>query len=69
VIEIDITDIMEPILEGNSNLPTRRRIDPPTKMGTKILNEQGYYFVLGKSGAHMKMQGCCLCMGNPVPYR
>jgi aconitate hydratase 2/2-methylisocitrate dehydratase len=34
-----------------------------------ILNEEGYYSVLGKSGARMEMPGCSLCMGNQAQIR
>ena len=33
---------------------------PPTKMDALILTEEGYYGVLGKSGARMEMPGCSL---------
>ena len=52
------------VLEGKSDIPTRLWIAPPTKMDAMILNEEGYYAVLGKSGARMEMPGCSLCMGN-----
>jgi aconitate hydratase 2/2-methylisocitrate dehydratase len=34
-----------------------------------ILNEEGYYAVLGKSGARMEMPGCSLCMGNQAQIK
>jgi aconitate hydratase 2/2-methylisocitrate dehydratase len=34
-----------------------------------MLNEEGYYSVLGKSGARMEMPGCSLCMGNQAQIR
>ena len=34
-----------------------------------ILTEEGYYGVLGKSGARMEMPGCSLCMGNQAQIR
>jgi aconitate hydratase 2/2-methylisocitrate dehydratase len=34
-----------------------------------ILNEEGYYAILGKSGARMEMPGCSLCMGNQAQIR
>ncbi|KXB32612.1 aconitate hydratase B, partial [Dechloromonas denitrificans] len=39
------------VLEGKSDIPTRLWIAPPTKMDALILTEEGYYGVLGKSGA------------------
>jgi aconitate hydratase 2/2-methylisocitrate dehydratase len=57
------------ILDGRSDLPTRLWIAPPTKMDAMILNEEGYYSVLGKSGARMEMPGCSLCMGNQAQIR
>jgi aconitate hydratase 2/2-methylisocitrate dehydratase len=38
-------------------------------MDAMILNEEGYYAVLGKSGARMEMPGCSLCMGNQAQIR
>ncbi len=61
------------ILEGKSdsvaNSATRLWIAPPTKMDAMMLNEEGYYSVLGKSGARMEMPGCSLCMGNQAQIR
>jgi aconitate hydratase 2 / 2-methylisocitrate dehydratase len=57
------------VLEGKSDIPTRLWIAPPTKMDAMILNEEGYYSVLGKSGARMEMPGCSLCMGNQAQIR
>ncbi len=57
------------VLEGRSDIPTRLWIAPPTKMDAMILNEEGYYAVLGKSGARMEMPGCSLCMGNQAQAR
>ncbi len=57
------------VLEGKSDIPTRLWIAPPTKMDAMILNEEGYYAVLGKSGARMEMPGCSLCMGNQAQAR
>jgi aconitate hydratase 2 / 2-methylisocitrate dehydratase len=57
------------VLEGKSDIPTRLWIAPPTKMDAMILNEEGYYGVLGKSGARMEMPGCSLCMGNQAQIR
>ena len=57
------------VLEGKSDIPTRLWIAPPTKMDALILTEEGYYAVLGKSGARMEMPGCSLCMGNQAQIR
>jgi aconitate hydratase 2/2-methylisocitrate dehydratase len=38
-------------------------------MDAMMLNEEGYYSVLGKSGARMEMPGCSLCMGNQAQVR
>ena len=57
------------ILDGKTDLPTRLWIAPPTKMDAMILNEEGYYAILGKSGARMEMPGCSLCMGNQAQIR
>ncbi|GHU36690.1 aconitate hydratase B [Betaproteobacteria bacterium] len=57
------------ILDGQSDIPTRLWIAPPTKMDALILSEEGYYSVLGKSGARMEMPGCSLCMGNQAQVR
>ncbi len=57
------------VLDGKSDIPTRLWIAPPTKMDAKILNEEGYYSVLGKTGARMEMPGCSLCMGNQAQIR
>ena len=57
------------VLDGKSDIPTRLWIAPPTKMDAMILNEEGYYAILGKSGARMEMPGCSLCMGNQAQIR
>jgi aconitate hydratase 2/2-methylisocitrate dehydratase len=57
------------VLAGKSDIPTRLWIAPPTKMDAMVLNEEGYYSVLGKSGARMEMPGCSLCMGNQAQVR
>jgi len=57
------------VLDGNSDIPTRLWIAPPTKMDAHILTEEGYYSILGKSGARMEMPGCSLCMGNQAQVR
>ena len=57
------------ILEGKSDIPTRLWVAPPTRMDAMLLNEEGYYGVLGKSGARMEMPGCSLCMGNQAQVK
>jgi len=57
------------VLDGKSDIPTRLWIAPPTRMDAMILNEEGYYSVLGRSGARMEMPGCSLCMGNQAQIR
>ena len=57
------------VLDGKSDIPTRLWIAPPTKMDAMMLNEEGYYSVLGKSGARMEMPGCSLCMGNQAQVK
>ncbi len=57
------------VLDGKTDIPTRLWIAPPTKMDAMILNEEGYYAVLGRSGARMEMPGCSLCMGNQAQIR
>jgi aconitate hydratase 2/2-methylisocitrate dehydratase len=57
------------VLDGKSDIPTRLWVAPPTKMDAMILNEEGYYSTLGKSGARMEMPGCSLCMGNQAQIR
>ncbi len=57
------------VLEGQTDIPTRLWIAPPTKMDAMILNEEGYYAILGKSGARMEMPGCSLCMGNQAQMK
>ncbi len=57
------------ILEGKSDIPTRLWVAPPTKMDAMILSEEGYYGILGRSGARMEMPGCSLCMGNQAQIR
>ncbi len=57
------------VLDGRTDIPTRLWIAPPTKMDAMILNEEGYYSILGKSGARMEMPGCSLCMGNQAQIR
>jgi aconitate hydratase 2/2-methylisocitrate dehydratase len=57
------------VLEGQSDLPTRLWIAPPTKMDQYVLTEEGYYGILGRTGARMEMPGCSLCMGNQAQIR
>ena len=38
-------------------------------MDALILHEEGYYGILGQSGARMEMPGCSLCMGNQAQMR
>jgi len=57
------------VLDGQSDIPTRLWIAPPTKMDALILTEEGYYSTLGKAGARMEMPGCSLCMGNQAQVR
>jgi aconitate hydratase 2/2-methylisocitrate dehydratase len=57
------------VLDGKTDIPTRLWIAPPTKMDAMILNEEGYYGILGRAGARMEMPGCSLCMGNQAQIR
>ncbi len=57
------------LLDGKSDLPTRLWIAPPTKMDQFVLTEEGYYGILGRTGARMEMPGCSLCMGNQAQIR
>jgi aconitate hydratase 2/2-methylisocitrate dehydratase len=57
------------ILEGQSDIPARLWIAPPTRMDAMVLSEEGYYSVLGKSGARIEIPGCSLCMGNQAQVR
>jgi aconitate hydratase 2/2-methylisocitrate dehydratase len=57
------------ILEGMSDIPTRLWLAPPTRMDAMVLTEEGYYSVLGKSGARIEIPGCSLCMGNQAQIR
>ncbi|MBU3561462.1 bifunctional aconitate hydratase 2/2-methylisocitrate dehydratase [Polynucleobacter hallstattensis] len=52
------------VLQGKRDMPTRLWIAPPTKMDQMILTEEGYYGILGATGARMETPGCSLCMGN-----
>jgi len=57
------------VLDGLTDLPTRLWVAPPTKMDAAILTEEGYYSILGKTGARMETPGCSLCMGNQAQIR
>ena len=57
------------ILDGKTDLPTRLWIAPPTKMDAMVLTEEGYYGILGKTGARLEMAGCSLCMGNQAQIK
>ena len=57
------------ILDGQSDIPTRLWMAPPTRMDAMMLTEEGYYSVLGKSGARIEIPGCSLCMGNQAQIR
>ncbi len=57
------------VLDGLNDLPTRLWVAPPTKMDAAILSEEGYYSILGKTGARMETPGCSLCMGNQAQIR
>jgi aconitate hydratase 2/2-methylisocitrate dehydratase len=38
-------------------------------MDQYVLTEEGYYGILGRTGARMEMPGCSLCMGNQAQVR
>jgi aconitate hydratase 2/2-methylisocitrate dehydratase len=57
------------VLKGHRDLPSRLWIAPPTKMDELILREEGYYSILGQSGARVESPGCSLCMGNQAQTR
>ncbi|MFL9828086.1 bifunctional aconitate hydratase 2/2-methylisocitrate dehydratase [Rhodoplanes sp. SY1] len=57
------------VLAGETDLPTRLWVAPPTRMDAQILTEEGFYAPLGKAGARMEMPGCSLCMGNQAQIR
>lgn len=52
------------ILDGNTSLPVKMWIAPPTKMDADKLKNEGHYSILGKTGARIEIPGCSLCMGN-----
>ncbi|MFZ1375138.1 MAG: bifunctional aconitate hydratase 2/2-methylisocitrate dehydratase [Geothrix sp.] len=57
------------LLDGKTDIPTRLWIAPPTKMDEYVLTQEGYYGILGRTGARMEMPGCSLCMGNQASMR
>ena len=57
------------VLDGKKDIPTRLWVAPPTRMDAMILKEEGYYAMLGGSGARIEMPGCALCMGNQAQIR
>ncbi len=57
------------ILKGEGQVPGRLWVVPPTKMDERELIDEGYYSVLGATGARMEMPGCSLCMGNQAQAR
>ena len=57
------------VLEGKTDIPTRLWIAPPTKMDAMVLTEEGYYGILGRTGARLESPGCSLCMGNQAQMR
>ncbi len=57
------------VLDGQTDIPTRLWIAPPTRMDQMILTEEGYYGILGRTGARMELPGCSLCMGNQAQIR
>jgi aconitate hydratase 2/2-methylisocitrate dehydratase len=38
-------------------------------MDEYVLRQEGYYGILGRTGARMEMPGCSLCMGNQAQIR
>ena len=57
------------MLDGKSDIPTRLWIAPPNKMDQQVLTQEGYYGILGRTGARMEPPGCSLCMGNQAQIR
>ncbi len=57
------------LLDGQTDVPTRLWIAPPTKMDEYVLTQEGYYGILGRTGARLEMPGCSLCMGNQAQIR
>ncbi|MDR0565094.1 MAG: bifunctional aconitate hydratase 2/2-methylisocitrate dehydratase [Azoarcus sp.] len=57
------------ILNNKTDLPARLWVAPPTRMDAMMLNEEGYYGILGRTGARIEMPGCSLCMGNQAQIK
>ncbi|MDP1610020.1 MAG: bifunctional aconitate hydratase 2/2-methylisocitrate dehydratase [Sulfuritalea sp.] len=57
------------LLAGKTDLPARLWIAPPTRMDAMVLKEEGYYAILGQTGARVEIPGCSLCMGNQAQTR
>ncbi|MDR3438902.1 bifunctional aconitate hydratase 2/2-methylisocitrate dehydratase [Telmatospirillum sp.] len=57
------------ILENKADIPTRLWIVPPTRMDADTLNREGYFAMLGESGARIEVPGCSLCFGNQARAR
>ena len=57
------------LLEGESELPVRLWLAPPTKMDASQLSREGHYNVFGMANARTEMPGCSLCMGNQAHVR
>ncbi|HLO68585.1 MAG TPA: bifunctional aconitate hydratase 2/2-methylisocitrate dehydratase [Holophaga sp.] len=57
------------VLDGQSDIPARLWVAPPTRMDELVLKEEGYYGILGRAGARMETPGCSLCMGNQAQVR
>ncbi|MDH5720571.1 MAG: bifunctional aconitate hydratase 2/2-methylisocitrate dehydratase [Spirochaetia bacterium] len=57
------------ILKGEGQVEGRLWVAPPTKMDEKQLVDEGYYSILGSTGARMEMPGCSLCMGNQASVK
>ncbi len=57
------------LLEGKSNIPVCACRLRQTKMDAQQLTEEGYYGILGRSGARMEMPGCFIVHGQPSQVR
>ena len=57
------------LLAGQSDLPVRLWLAPPTKMDARELSEEGHYNTFGRAGARIEPPGCSLCMGNQAQVR
>lgn len=57
------------ILKGEGQVPVRLWVTPPTKMDQEQLRREGYYALLGQTGARIEIPGCSLCMGNQARVR